>query len=326
MPEGAASRFDSVFLGRKTMKDFKRASPQEPPGERFFPLLGLRLNALRAQYGGTHLESDPLYFPHQYLQPADQEVVAFISASLAFGRVASIKKSISASLHPLNPTPASSLLSIEDSAPIVSPDFVHRWISAIDMDAFMHVIACVMKEYGSLGGLFRAGDTGSGDTFLGLVSFYAALRKTYACRYQEPLSRGLQFLFPSPERGGACKRAHLFLRWMIRQDSLDLGLWRTERLNPARLLLPMDTHVHRISGYLGLTSRPAADLVAVREVTSRLRELDPEDPVSYDWALARAGILGECRREVTKSHCERCAIEDVCKKSMAERPQQRKLG
>ncbi|MGZ6972181.1 MAG: DUF2400 family protein, partial [Thermoanaerobaculia bacterium] len=105
-------------------------------------------------------------------------------------------------------------------------------------------------------------------------------------------SRGLKFLLPSPESGSACKRSHLFLRWMIRTEGFDLGLWTGGRFTPARLLLPMDVHVHRISRRIGLTRRKSADLAASREATAWLRRISPADPIAYDWPLSRLGILG----------------------------------
>jgi uncharacterized protein (TIGR02757 family) len=103
---------------------------------------------------------------------------------------------------------------------------------------------------------------------------------------------------------------------MVRAEGFDLGLWTGGRFTPARLLLPMDTHVHRIARYLGLTRRPSADLAAAREATSWLRVLNPQDPVAYDWALSRLGILAECVTERTRRHCERCAVRPVCRASL----------
>lgn len=103
---------------------------------------------------------------------------------------------------------------------------------------------------------------------------------------------------------------------MVRTEGFDLGLWTGGRFTPSRLLLPMDTHVHRISTYLGLTRRKTADLAASREATAWLRRLAPEDPVAYDWSLSRLGILAECVREKTRRHCERCAVRPVCRVSL----------
>jgi uncharacterized protein (TIGR02757 family) len=107
---------------------------------------------------------------------------------------------------------------------------------------------------------------------------------------------------------------------MIRTEGFDLGLWTGGRFTPARLLLPMDTHVHRIARYLGLTRRPVADLGAAREATRWLRRLNPEDPVAYDWSLSRLGILAECATERTRRHCERCAVRPVCRASLVDAP------
>jgi len=103
---------------------------------------------------------------------------------------------------------------------------------------------------------------------------------------------------------------------MVRSDDFDLGLWTGGRFSPSRLLLPMDTHVHRISSYLGLTSRKTADLAAAREATGFLRRIAPRDPVAYDWSLSRLGILAECVKERTRRHCERCAVRPVCRVSL----------
>jgi uncharacterized protein (TIGR02757 family) len=146
------------------------------------------------------------------------------------------------------------------------------------------------QEHGSLGALFASGDGGGDDFVAPLSSFHRNLR-ALSPRRGAP-SRGLRFLLPSPESGSACKRSHLFLRWMIRTEGFDLGLWTGGRFTPARLLLPMDVHLHRISRRIGLTRRKAADLAASREATGWLRRISPADPVAYDWPLSRLGILG----------------------------------
>jgi endonuclease III len=99
----------------------------------------------------------------------------------------------------------------------------------------------------------------------------------------------------------------------VRRNDVDLGLWRGDGFDPARLLLPMDTHVHRISRYLGLTERPTADLRASREATAWLARIDPADPVRFDWALSRLGILAECVRDPRRSLCGSCAVRPVCR-------------
>ena len=109
-------------------------------------------------------------------------------------------------------------------------------------------------------------------------------------RTQFDMSGGYrQCLLPSPESGSACKRLNLFLRWMVRSDAVDPGGW--SGVSPAMLIVPLDTHMHRIAAKLGLTKRRAADFRAAREVTGAFRTIAPEDPVKYDFALTRLGIL-----------------------------------
>jgi uncharacterized protein (TIGR02757 family) len=253
-------------------------------------LLGERLEALRREWRSRRLDSDPLVFPHRYADPADREVVAFLAASLAFGRVASIQASVERVLGALGPRPAAFLDSWDERSIPELGHFVHRWVKGKDVEEFLRMVKRARRAHGSLGALFAAGDADGEDYAAALSSFHRNLH-ALSLRSTAP-SRGLRFLLPSPERGSACKRSHLFLRWMIRTEGFDLGLWTGGAFTPARLLLPMDVHVHRISRRIGLTRRKAADLAASREATAWLRRISPADPIAYDWSLSRLGILG----------------------------------
>lgn len=303
-------------------------------GPRDLSLLGERLEALRRDWSARRLDSDPLAFAHRFADPGDREVVAFLAASLAFGRVASIRASVEKILSAMGPSPAA-FLEKWDEEPIPSlKRFVHRWVSGTDVEDLLRMVKRARRAHGSLGALFAEGDAAgekTGDFLEGEdrrprsrsdFPDYVAALSTFLRNLQSLLprsaapSRGLRFLLPSPAGGSACKRQHLFLRWMIRTEGFDLGLWTGGRFTPARLLLPMDTHVHRIATYLGLTRRKSADLAAAREATGWLRALNPGDPVAYDWALSRLGILAECVTERTRRHCERCAVRPVCRASL----------
>ncbi|MHB1046214.1 MAG: TIGR02757 family protein [Thermoanaerobaculia bacterium] len=276
-----------------------------------FPLLGERLRLLEEEWRGRRLDSDPLELPHRYAAPADREVVAFLAASLAFGRVGSIRGSAERLLLALGPSPAAALA--EDAADGPQLDgFVHRWVDSRSLRPFLRAVGATLRSEGSLAALFAAGDDGGSDYVPALDRFFAALRERSGVS-PRVAPRGLLFLLPSPGNGSACKRAHLFLRWVVRSGDLDLGLWREGRFSPSRLLLPMDTHVHRISRYLGLTARPTADLKAAREATAGLARIDPEDPVRFDWALSRLGILAACVRDPRRSLCGDCAVRPVCR-------------
>jgi len=117
---------------------------------------------------------------------------------------------------------------------------------------------------------------------------------------------GLKQLFPSPENGSACKRMNLFLRWMVRTKDIDLGVWN--KIHPSKLIIPLDTHIARISRCLGLTKRKAPDWKTAKEITESLKKLDPDDPLKYDFALCHQGISGLCKGERSKDTCASCAI------------------
>ena len=123
--------------------------------------------------------------------------------------------------------------------------------------------------------------------------------------------RALRFLLTSPDDGSACKRMNLYLRWMVRRTSPDLGLWTF--VDPAKLVVPLDTHVHRIATFLGLNRRKTADWKAARALTDRLARFDRADPVRYDFALCRLGILDLCSRRRRKENCDVCLLRDVCR-------------
>src|SRR6185436_5581009 len=114
--------------------------------------------------------------------------------------------------------------------------------------------------------------------------------------------RALRYLLTSPRDKSACKRMNLYLRWMVRRTPPDLGLWTF--VDPAKLVMPLDTHVHRIATFLGLNDRATADWKAARALTDRLARFDPADPVRYNFALCRLGILDLCSRRQKKENCD----------------------
>lgn len=124
------------------------------------------------------------------------------------------------------------------------------------------------------------------------------------------LFRQRDFLFPDPRKGSACKRHHLFLRWMVRDgDGVDLGIWTA--LSPRELIVPLDTHMARMGRWMGLTRRRSADWRMAEEITAAFRDVCPDDPVKFDYALTRIGILGECTPR-SPGACGCCAVARIC--------------
>jgi uncharacterized protein (TIGR02757 family) len=231
------------------------------------------------------IHPDPLEFLQLYPETGDREIVGFIASSLAYGRVAQILKSVSVILDKMIPSPSKFL----ESASRISLErefsgFKHRFTTNEEIVDFLIAIQKVIKVNGSLHHCFLMYyDHDDSDVIRSLELFVHEI-KAHLCIKENSL-------LPCPEKRSACKRLHLFLRWMVRSDDVDPGGW--DEISPSKLIVPLDVHMHRICMALGMTSRKPADLNTALEITQGFRAFMPEDPVKYDFALTRIGIRND---------------------------------
>ncbi len=232
----------------------------------------------------SQIHPDPLEFVVTYRDMKDREIVALLAACLAYGRVQTILKSVSSLLAPMEGRPRNFFASqTPGDFTEIYRSFVHRFTKGRDMARLLSGMKNVIEIHGSLYRCFLCHDRPEAQTILpGLTGFVGELRRA--------AGHSLPFLLPDPGKGSALKRLNLFLRWMVRNDRIDPGGW--DAVSPARLLYPLDTHIYAFARRVGFTRRKSADLKAVLEITARFRKLNPMDPVKYDFALARVGILG----------------------------------
>ncbi len=281
-------------------------------------LLGQRLEALYGLYGPEAAGSDPVVFPGRYAAPEDREVAGWIASAFAYGQVQTIRQSVERILAALGPRPAHMLDSIQDFGAL-SRDalhgFRHRFHGASDAAALLYAIAQARGEAGSLRAFFEREMREEDDDVGGLLS--RAVNRILALDYRPVLGRRrlpedspVRFFFPDPAGGSACKRWNLYLRWMVRSDRVDFGLWTG--IPTRRLVIPTDTHIHRISRRLGLTRRRSADWKAARQITDALSRFDANDPVRFDFALCRIGILDICTPQVRRCGCPICPVQEAC--------------
>lgn len=269
-------------------------------------LLHERLDALVATFDVSTISPDPLELVLRYDDPLDQEVAGLTAAAFAYGRAETIVANIGVVLARMGASPFAYLRDFDRrDATRRFAGFAHRFHKTPDLVAFLGCIARAIETHGSLGRLFESQyDASDPDIGPSLGRFTEALlgkQRTHA---------SLRYLLTSPEDGSACKRMNLYLRWMVRRTSPDLGLWTF--VDPAKLLIPVDTHIHRIATFLGLNDRKSADWKAARAITDRLARFDPTDPVRYDFALCRLGILDLCSRKPSAENCEVCLLRTVC--------------
>jgi len=278
------------------------------------PALRAPLDNLYRTFDHAESATDPVHIVRRYETPEDREIVGFCAAALAFGRVASVLQSIEALLAVMGPHPARFVrrfTPVRDSARI--EPLVHRWIRGRDLVALLLVLQRMLKESGSIEQFFVEGDDpASPDVSAALESFsmralQTDLREAYGGLL--PKRPGVCYFFPRPSAGSACKRLNLFLRWVVRKDAIDLGLWT--RVSPAHLVVPLDTHVIRVSRCLGLTRYKSPGWAMARDITATLRQLDPADPVKYDFALCHVGMRYGCGVKCP-TRGRRCPLEPVC--------------
>jgi len=228
-----------------------------------------------------YVHPDPLEFVYRYDRAADREVVALIASCLAYGRVGQILASVQTVLEPLGPRPA-------DYIAWATPaklrknlaGFRHRFNTADDLAAVLVGIKRAIARHGSLGACFASALRPGDQTVLAAVGRFA--------RELSALGGRPSHLLPDPAGHSACKRLNLLLRWMVRQDRVDVGLW--SQVDPAKLIVPLDTHMHKIALALGLTRRRGCDARTAVDITRAYRTISPRDPVRYDFALTRLGI------------------------------------
>lgn len=235
-----------------------------------------------------YVHPDPLEFLYDYPELRDREIAGLIAACLAYGNVHQILKTVSFVLNRIG-EPFAFLMSFSpESIKRDFKSFRYRFTTGEDLALLLIGIKGVIEKYGSLNDCFRAGLRDDHETVLPAICHL--VKELASCGQGRPPT-----LLPLPERGSACKRLNLFLRWMVRQDRVDPGGW--EGIPTSKLVVPLDVHIMRISSRLGLTHRKQANIITAVEITNAFRAIEPVDPVKYDFALSRLGIRDDLSPE-----------------------------
>ena len=272
------------------------------------------LDQLYADFNHADSATDPIQIVRRFRRDDDREIVGFIAAALAFGRVSSVLQSIERVLAVMGPEPAAYVRRFDPARD--APSFagiVHRWTREADIVAMLWLLRQMMDRAESVEGFFLEGwDAEADDLAAALDSFSTRamaldLRAAYG---RVPKRPGVCYFFPRPSAGSACKRLNLFLRWMVRRDALDLGVWK--RVPPAKLIVPLDTHVIRVGRCLRLTTYTSPGWRMARDITASLRALDPIDPVKYDFSLCHLGMMNACGFSRPQADSQ-CPLRGVCR-------------
>ena len=277
-------------------------------------LLADRLDTLYSDFNREESATDPVHLVRPFADPADREIAGFCAAALAFGRVGSVINSITTLLAIIGPHPAAFVRAFDPAAP--HPELramVHRWTRGVDLVALLWVLRQMLDKHGTLEGFFLEDyrpeheDIGPALDSFSTRALALDLHQAYG---KVPARAGVCYFFPRPSAGSACKRLNLFLRWMIRNDEVDLGVWSA--VPAAKLVVPLDTHILRLGKCLRLTRYNTAGWKMAADITSSLRALEPRDPIRYDFSLCHVGMMGACGYGRPQGDTQ-CPLRGLCR-------------
>ena len=230
------------------------------------------------------IKDDPVQFPHRFNQSKeDCEIAGFIASLLAYGNRKVFIKKLNELFEIAQNEPYNFILNFESK---ILKSFNYRFGTTSD---FVEIFSAMRKLYEKDGGLEKLFKYGYDNQLDGKnhINFIPIVDYFYS-QFSDKAGQGAYFMIPNPKKGGAMKRMCMFLRWMIRKSSVDLGIWHF--MKPSELLIPLDTHVARLSREMGILTRKSNDFKAVLEITENLRKFDSHDPIKYDFAMFGYGV------------------------------------
>lgn len=228
------------------------------------------------------IADDPISIPHRFENRNDREIAGFLAATIAWGNRKAIVKNASRMMNLLDDDPYNFIVGSTEKEMLHLGDFVHRTFNGGDFSYFILALKNIYLNHGGIGSFFEKSYAESGDLRVSLAEFHKLF---FTLEHPQRVRKHLS----SIERGAACKRLNMYIKWMVRSDKngVDFGLWN---IPSSALYLPLDLHSGNIGRQLGLLTRTQNDWKAVEEITASLREFDPTDPVKYDYALFGAGV------------------------------------
>jgi uncharacterized protein (TIGR02757 family) len=278
--------------------------------------LGRRLDGLYESYNREESATDPVHLVRPFARNDDREIAGFCAAALAFGRVQSVINSIGTLFTIMGSHPAQFVREFDPQAP--HPELrrmVHRWTRGVDLVALLWILRQMLERSDSIEGFFLEGlsddheDVGPALDSFSTRALALDLRRAYG-RAGSGKRTGVCYFFPRPSAGSACKRLNLFLRWMVRSDEIDLGVWT--RVPAAKLIVPLDTHVIRLGHCLRLTKYSSAGWKMAADITATLRALDPGDPVRFDFSICHVGMMNACGYGRRQGDSQ-CPLRGLCR-------------
>lgn len=232
------------------------------------------------------IETDPIQIPKMFEEKEDIEISGFLAASMAWGQRPTIIKKCRELMQLMDHAPYDFIMHATETDYQRFCHFKHRTFNAYDCSYFLRSLAHIYRNLGGMEKIFT-------DSYRKHTDMFKVLRDWYVIFTTLPAEKRVLRHIANVEKGSAAKRVNMYLRWMVRKDpgNIDFGLWK--HIPASALLIPLDLHTGNVSRQLGLLTRNQNDSRAVAELTERLREFDPVDPIRYDFALFGLGAFAK---------------------------------
>lgn len=247
-------------------------------------ILSLLNNKVSEYNRPSFVDIDPISIPHKFIEQKDIEISAYLTSIISWGRRPAILKCANRLMDLMGYEPYNFIMNAGQVELKQLQGFVYRTFNSDDLLFVVEAMKNLYSNYSNMEELANKCFTENNDIKDVIIGIRNELLKT------EHLKRSEKHL-ANPETGSAAKRTNMFLRWMIRQDTngVDFGIWN--KIPSSALMIPLDVHSGNIARQLGILTRKQNDWKAVEELTTKLREFDPHDPVKYDFALFGIGVF-----------------------------------
>ena len=240
-------------------------------------------NLVKTYENADFIKDDPVQFMHRFKDKSDIEIAAFISAMFAYGKREAFIAKLNILFERMHNKPYEFLMHFDKDSTVVD-DIDYRFSVGIDLKQILLILKELYQDGSSLESLFAHG----WERYHDVAGMLQVVVDYFYSRITLPVTKGFYHLLPDPSKKSACKRLNMFLRWMVRKSVVDFGIWHF--MPASELLIPLDVHVAKISRSLGLLKKKQNDYAAVKELTDKLKEFDPSDPVKYDFAMFGYGV------------------------------------
>ena len=244
------------------------------------------LDKLYNKYKNKNSSKDPIWFLHSLKSEKDVEATALISSAYAYGLIDVMNVLLNTFYNRINNKPYEFIINFNRKNDLKYLNNLHyRFNNVNDLLSLIENIKNILIQFGSLQNLFLSNYSDSDENILNALKYFA--KKLHDIKIKN--TKAYYHLIPDVSKNSTCKRLNLFLRWMVRKDEIDLGIW-SKSVSKSKLIIPVDTHVYQISRNLGLINRKSCDMKFAIELTNKLKEFDKGDPVKYDFALCHQDI------------------------------------